>query len=109
MVLTALVSKHTLTFMRKRKNVRKQFVIDSETDATIRRLAMAGDGNQSRVVREGVRVLAEREAMLDAIEEDPEFIRMMEASERAIREGRVTSHEDVMRMSRELRRKRKSA
>ncbi|MGH9816332.1 MAG: hypothetical protein ACRD5F_16280 [Candidatus Acidiferrales bacterium] len=43
--------------------------------------------------------------MFNAIERDLGFIAMMEESDRAIREGRVTSHEEVKRILRRRRRK----
>ena len=37
---------------------------------------------------------------LDRIEANPAFLKMMEQSDKAIREGRVTPHNKVVRMSR---------
>ena len=45
------------------------------------------------------------EGHLDKIEADPAFREMMRNSARDIREGRVTSHEQVMRMSQALGRR----
>lgn len=85
--------------------MRRQIVFDSQSEKLLKRLTADRDGNYSRTVRYALQALADQEAMFDAIEQDPGFIRMMEESERAIREGRVTSHEDVKRMLRARRRK----
>ena len=45
---------------------------------------------------------ADMEMYLDKIEEDPALREMMRDSDRDIREGRVTPHEQVVRMSRAL-------
>lgn len=84
---------------------RRQFVLDKRTNRILNRLAAEGDGNFSAVVRRGIDLVAEEEAILEATENDPGFIKMMEASEKAFREGRWTSHEDVMRMVRGRRKK----
>jgi hypothetical protein len=42
------------------------------------------------------------EDRLERIEADPAFQKMMEESDRAIREGRVTPHEEVVRKSKAL-------
>lgn len=85
--------------------LRRQFVLDRKTDRLLRQLAADRGGNFSAVVRQAIQAYAEREAMFDAIESDPGFIAMMEESEKAIREGRVTPHEEVKRMLRARRRK----
>ncbi len=84
---------------------RRQIVFDTKSNRMLERLAAERDGNYSRVVRQALEALAAQDAMFNAIERDPGFIRMMEESERAIREGRVTSHEEVKRMLRARRRK----
>ncbi len=91
--------------MAKRKHFRRQYVIDSETDRTIRRLAANSDTNQSRIVREGIRLVAEQEAMFDAIEADPKFIAMMEKSEADFRAERFVAHDDVVRQHLALKKK----
>jgi len=80
--------------------MRKQFVLDKRTHKLLEELASYRGGNRSLVVREAIQVYADMEDRLDKIEAEPAFQAMMRESDRAIREGRVTSHEDVMRMSR---------
>lgn len=84
---------------------RRQFVLDRKSNRTLNRLAEEGDGNYSAIVRRGIELAAEEQAILEAAENDPGFIKMMEESEKAFREGRWTSHEDVMKMARARRRK----
>lgn len=85
--------------------IRRQFVLDKKTDRLVRDLAADSGGNRSRVIREAVRALAEREAIFEKIESDPKFIAMMERSEADIRAGRVSTLEEV---EERLRRRRKS-
>ena len=77
--------------------MRRQFVLDKKSDRTLNRLAADGAGNYSAIVRRGIQLVADQEAVLEAIESDPGFIRMMEQSEQAFREGRFVSHEEVVR------------
>lgn len=78
-------------------SIRRQFVLDRKTDRLVKELAREGYGSRSRVVRDAVALLAEREAMFERIESDPDFIAMMERSEKDFRAGRVVSHEEVVR------------
>jgi predicted transcriptional regulator len=87
--------------------MRRQFVLDKVTDKLLEELASYRAGNRSLVVREAIQVYADLEDRLDKIEADPAFQKMMEESDKAIREGRVTSHREVLRMSRERAKKRK--
>jgi predicted transcriptional regulator len=80
--------------------MRKQFVLDKRTNQLLEELASYRGGNRSLVIREAIQVYADMEDRLDKIEADPGFQEMMRASDKAIREGRVTSHEEVLRMSR---------
>ncbi len=80
--------------------MRKQFVLDKRTNRLLEELASYRGGNRSQVIREAIQAFADMEERIDKIEADPAFQTMMRASERAIREGRVTSHEKVIRMSR---------
>lgn len=84
--------------------LRRQFVLDKKSSRLLEELAADRGGNRSRVVREALRVYAEQEAMLDRIEQDPGFIKMMEESERDFREGRFVTQEEL---EEELRRDRK--
>ena len=80
--------------------MRKQFVLDKRTNRLLEELASYRGGNRSLVIREAIQVYADMEDRLDKIEADPAFQAMMRESDKAIREGRVTSHDDVLRMSR---------
>jgi len=80
--------------------MRKQFVLDKRTNRLLEELASYRGGNRSLVVREAIQAFSDMEDRLDKIEADPAFQKMMRESDRAIREGRVTSHEEVLRMSR---------
>jgi predicted transcriptional regulator len=87
--------------------MRHQFVLDKKTNQLLRDLASDRGGNRSMVVREAIRYYADMEEHLDRIEGDPAFQKMIAQSEKAIREGRVTAHSEVKRMSRALAKKRK--
>ena len=65
------------------------------------------DGKRSLVLREAIQVYADMEGRLDKVEANPAFQAMMHKADKAIREGRFTSHDDVLRMLRK-RSKRKS-
>jgi predicted transcriptional regulator len=80
--------------------MRKQFVLDKRTNRLLEELASYRGGNRSLVIREAIQVYADMEDRLDKIEADPAFQGMMRESDKAIREGRVTSHDDVLQMSR---------
>jgi predicted transcriptional regulator len=75
--------------------MRRQFLLDAETDRLLDKLAACRAGNRSFVVREAVRVYAAMERTLEEVEADPRFQRMMERSARDIRQGRVYSHDKV--------------
>jgi len=82
--------------------MRKQFVLDKRTDKMLQELASYVGGNRSLVVREAIKLYSNMEDRLERIEADPAFQKMMEQSDRAIREGRVTPHEEVVRKSKAL-------
>jgi len=82
--------------------MRKQFVLDKRTEKLLDELASYRGGNRSLVIREAIQVYSDMEDRLDKIEADPVFQKMMEESDRAIREGRVTPHEEVVRKSKAL-------
>jgi predicted transcriptional regulator len=87
--------------------LRRQFVLDKKSDKLLKRLAADRGGNRSRVVREALESLAQREDYFDRIESDPAFLMMMEKSQRDIRAGRVSTLDEVERRlkSRATRRK----
>ena len=75
--------------------MRRQFVLDRQTDQLIEDLASARAGNRSFVVREAVQVYAAIANQLEDLEADPKFLAMMERSASDIRSGRVVSHADL--------------
>ena len=87
--------------------MRKQFVLDRRTNKLLEELASYRAGNRSMVIREAIQLYADMEDYLDRIEADPGFIRMMEQSDRDIRNGRLTSHSEILRMHRARAKKRK--
>jgi predicted transcriptional regulator len=81
--------------------LRKQFVLDRLSNERLEKLASSRGGDASLVIREAIQVYWDTEARLEKIETDPDFQAMMKQSEKAIHRGRVTSHKEVLRMSRE--------
>jgi len=75
--------------------MRRQFVLDRQTDQLIEDLASARAGNRSFVVREAVQVYAAIANQLEDLEADPKFLAMMERSASDVRSGRVVSHAEV--------------
>jgi predicted transcriptional regulator len=82
--------------------MRKQFVLDKRTEKLLDELASYRGGNRSLVIREAIQIYSDMEDRLEKIEADPAFQKMMEESDQAIREGRVTPHEEVVRKSKAL-------
>ena len=82
--------------------MRKQFVLDKRTNKLLEELASYNGGNRSLIVRQAIQVYSDMEDRLDKIEADPAFQAMMAKSDADIRAGRVTPHEEVVRRSREL-------
>ena len=80
---------------------RRQFVLDKKTNRLLEDLAADQGGNRSAVIRAAVQYYADLEASLDAIEQDPAFIAMMDRSEADIRAGRVVPHEQIEQEIRE--------
>ena len=87
--------------------MRHQFVLDKRSKRILDDLAEYRGGNRSMVVRQALATLADFESALDKIEADPAFIKMMSDSDLAIRQGRVVSHEEVMKKARSARKRRK--
>jgi len=85
--------------------MRKQFVLDKRTNKLLDELASYRGGNRSQVIRDAIQVYSDMEDRLAQIEADPAFQKMIEESDRAIREGRVTPHEEVVRKSKALARR----
>jgi len=86
--------------------MRKQFVLDKRTDKLLEELASYNGGNRSLIVRQAIQVYSDMEDRLDKIEADSAFQAMMAKSETDIKAGRVTSHEEVVRRSRALSKRR---
>ena len=84
--------------------LRKQFVLDPYTERVLRKLAGRIPGNRSAVVRAAIHHYADIEKGLEGIEENPAFIKMMEESDRAEKEGRYITHEELKRQIRKNRR-----
>ena len=80
--------------------MRRQFVLDLQTERLLSELAATRAGNRSFVVREAIQLFADLEGSLEEIESTPGFRRMMQRSARAIREGRVHTHAEVVRQLR---------
>jgi predicted transcriptional regulator len=80
--------------------MRKQFVLDKRTDGLLDELAAYRGGHRSLVIREAIQAHADMEDRLDKLEADAAFQKMIRESERAIAEGRVTPHEQVLRIAR---------
>ena len=87
--------------------MRRQFVLDKRTSDLLEELASYRAGNRSMVVREAIQLYADMEDRLDRVEADPHFQRMMDESDKAIRQGRVTPHNKVERMVRARAKKRR--
>ena len=87
--------------------MRRQFVLDKRTNKLLEELASYRAGNRSMVVREAIQLYADMEDRLDKIEADPAFQKMMDESDKAIREGRVTPHSEGLRMARARNKKKK--
>ena len=88
--------------------MRRQFVLDKRTNRLLEQLAADCDGNRSRVVREAIQVYADRETYLDRIESDPAFQKMMAESEKALREGRFVTQEELEEELRAARRRKRT-
>jgi predicted transcriptional regulator len=87
-------------------SMRRQFVLDQESNRLLEDLAETRAGNRSLVVREAIGLYAAMEASLEVIESDPKFVKMMERTAADIREGRVYSQEEVERRLAKRRKRR---
>jgi predicted transcriptional regulator len=75
--------------------MRRQFVLDKESNRQLEELAETRAGNRSLVVREAIGLYAAMEATLEEIEANPKFVKMMERTSADIRDGRVHTQDDV--------------
>lgn len=80
--------------------------LDKRTSQLLGELA-SSRGHRRRVMREALQFYADMQDRVKQIESDPHFRRMISDSDKAIREGRVTPHSEVVRMSRARSKKRK--
>jgi predicted transcriptional regulator len=87
--------------------MRRQFVLDKQTNKLLEELASYRAGNRSLVVREAIQYYADLENDLDKIEADPKFQEMIAQSDADIRAGRIVPHSEVVKMSRAKSGKRK--
>jgi predicted transcriptional regulator len=88
----------------RRMKKRRQFVLDDRTNELLDQLAADRAGNLSFVVREAIQLYADMDSRLDQIEQDPAFQSMMKRSEDDIREGRLVSHDEAKKRSRNRKR-----
>lgn len=87
--------------------MRRQFVLDRNTNQILNQLAADHAGNHSHVVRQAIQLFADMEARLDAIEADPSFQAMADRSDADFRQKRFVSHAEVKRRMQALRKRRK--
>src|ERR1700730_12979190 len=87
-------------FKIRRIQMRRQFVLDKRNNKLLEGLPSYRAGNRSMVVREAIQLYADMEARLDKIEADPAFQKMMDESDKAIREGGVSTPIEGLRRAR---------
>jgi predicted transcriptional regulator len=83
--------------------MRRQFVLDTQSEKLLDQLAAARAGNRSFVIREAIALYASLEDHLSEIESQPAFRRQMQRSAADIESGRLLTHAQA---ARRLRRKR---
>ena len=86
--------------------MRRQFVLDKQTNRLLDELAAVRAGNRSFVVREAIQVYAAVESALEEVEDNAAFQRMMDRSASDIRAGRVYTHAEVIKRLLTAKRKR---
>ena len=87
--------------------MRRQFVLDKQSDALLERLAASRAGNRSYVVREAISLYASLEDRLEKIEAEPGFQRQMRQTAADVDAGRVITHAQLKsRLKKPARRKR---
>jgi predicted transcriptional regulator len=87
-------------------SMRRQFVLDKDSNKQLEELAETRAGNRSLVVREAIGLYAAMEASLEEVEANPNFVKMMERTSADIRDGRVHTQDDVERRVRGDKRRR---
>lgn len=83
--------------------MRRQFVLDEQSEELLNQLAAARAGNRSFVIREAIAAYAALEDQLAELESDPEFRRRMRRSTADLEAGRVLTQAQA---EKRLRRKR---
>jgi predicted transcriptional regulator len=83
--------------------MRRQFVLDEQSERLLDRLAATRAGNRSFVVREAIALYADLEDRLAEIEEKPGFRRLMRQTAADIEAGRVLTHTRVKKLARRRR------
>ena len=84
--------------------MKRELVLDRETDRILEGLASTYPGGANSVVSDAIRVFASVEDRLEKIVTEPGFQTMMRRSAADIREGRVVPHRQAMVMVRSRRR-----
>ncbi len=87
--------------------MRRQFVLDKQSDALLERLAASRAGNRSYVIREAISLYASLEDRLEKIEATPGFQRQMRQTATDIDAGQVITHAQLKsQLKKPARRKR---
>jgi predicted transcriptional regulator len=84
--------------------MRRQFVLDKQSDALLERLAAARAGNRSYVIREAISLYASLEDRLEKIEATPAFQKQMQRTAEDIAAGRTLTHSQVKSQIRKVAR-----
>jgi hypothetical protein len=83
--------------------MKRELVLDRETDRILEGLASTYPGGANSVVSDAIRVFASVEDRLEEIVTDPGFVAMMKRSSADVREGRVVPHRQAMALVRTRR------
>ena len=83
--------------------MRRQFVLDAQSEKLLDRLAASRAGNRSFVIREAIALYASLEDRLAEIEAEPGFQRLMRQTAADIEAGRVLTHAQVKKLVRRKR------
>jgi predicted transcriptional regulator len=75
--------------------MRRQFVLDKQSDALLERLAASRAGNRSYVIREAISLYASMEDRLDQVETAPAFQQQMRRTAADVEAGRTLTHAQV--------------
>ena len=75
--------------------MRRQFVLDKQSDALLDRLAASRAGNRSYVIREAISLYASMEDRMETIESAPAFQKQMRQTAAEHEAGRTLTHAQV--------------